>query len=56
MKEEDFVEPMFMQKIIKSITVQTRQISKNNAQRDISIVLTYYMCNEMIQEYLTYDE
>ena len=53
MNTSSLIEAIFMQKLIQSITLKTRNLDKGGQKKDVELVIKYPTCNEMMKEYLT---
>lgn len=54
--EENILQPAIIQKLIKKIIVSSRPINNSNKNKEYTISILYFYCDEMIREFKTNEE
>ena len=54
--DNDILNPLFIQKVIKKIVVKSRPINNSNKNKEYTITIIYFYCDEMIKEFKTYEK
>ena len=54
--DESILQPAIIQKLIKKIIVSSRPINNSNKNKEYTITILYFYCDEMIKEFKTNEE
>ena len=54
--EESVLQPAIIQKLIKKIIVKSKPINNSNKNKEYTITILYFYCDELIKEFKTYEK